>query len=62
MLVLTRKVNQNIVIHDPKSGETYEITVTEIKGDQVRLGVSAPPHVAVDRAEIAQSKAADRAA
>ena len=47
MLVLTRRLNQSI-----KIGDDIEITVIEVRGDQVRLGVSAPRDVAVHRKEI----------
>lgn len=47
MLVLTRKKNQAIVINDD-----IEITVIDIQGDQVRLGVSAPRNVSVHRKEV----------
>ena len=47
MLVLTRRLNQSIVI-----GDDVEVTVIEVRGDQVRLGVSAPRDVAVHRKEI----------
>jgi carbon storage regulator CsrA len=57
-LILTRKLNQNIVIYDPKSDNTYEIVVTEIRGDSVRIGIVAPRSVAVDRAEIAHKSEA----
>ena len=47
MLVLTRKLNQSI-----KIGDDVEITVIEVRGDQVRLGVTAPRDVAVHRKEV----------
>ncbi len=47
MLVLTRKLNQSI-----KIGDEVEITVIEVRGDQVRLGVTAPRDVAVHRKEV----------
>ena len=47
MLVLTRKVNQAIVI-----GSDVRVVVVAIEGDQVRLGVEAPRDVAVDRSEV----------
>ena len=47
MLVLTRRANQSIVIAD---GIT--VTVLEIRGDQVRLGIDAPRSVAVHREEV----------
>lgn len=49
MLVLTRKVGESIVID---GGIT--ITVSAVKGNQVRIGISAPPEVAVNREEVAR--------
>lgn len=47
MLVLSRKVGEAITIDDH-----IRIVVIEVKGRQVRLGVSAPPEVPIDREEI----------
>ena len=47
MLVLTRRLNQSINI-----GDEIEITVIEVRGDQVRLGVTAPRDVSVHRKEV----------
>ncbi len=47
MLVLTRRLNQSI-----KIGDDVEIIVIEVRGDQVRLGVSAPRNVSVHRKEV----------
>jgi carbon storage regulator len=47
MLVLARKVGQSIVINDD-----IEITVIEVRGDQVRLGINAPKSVPVHRKEL----------
>ncbi|MCS6985311.1 MAG: carbon storage regulator CsrA [Leptospiraceae bacterium] len=47
MLVLSRKVNESIVI-----GDSIEVMVVEIKGDQVKLGIKAPRDVKVYRSEI----------
>lgn len=49
MLVLTRDRNQSIVI-----GEDIVITVVEIRGDKVKLGISAPREVKVHREEVAK--------
>ena len=59
MLVLSRKTNEQILI-----GSDITVTVTEIKGDKVRIGVDAPKSVPVDRREVAEKKraAAARAA
>ena len=47
MLVLTRKKDQSIVV-----GDSIEITVLEIQGDQVRIGISAPKNVSIHRKEV----------
>jgi carbon storage regulator len=47
MLVLTRRADQSIVI----DGQVT-VTVLEIRGDQVRIGIDAPKHVAVHREEV----------
>lgn len=47
MLVLTRRTDQRIVI-----GDDIVITVLEIKGDSVRLGIDAPRSVRVHREEV----------
>ena len=51
MLILTRKVGETIRI-----GNDIEVTVLGVQQGQVRIGVSAPKHVAVDREEIAIRK------
>ena len=53
MLVLTRRLGQAIMIGDPnKPDEITEVTVVEVKGDQVRIGTDAPQDVKVHRKEI----------
>jgi carbon storage regulator len=47
MLVLTRRIGESIVI-----GNEVRVTVVSVKGDKVRLGVTAPEDVRVDRQEI----------
>ena len=47
MLALSRKKNEAIVVNN-----NIEITVLEIKGDQVKLGISAPKEVPVYRKEV----------
>lgn len=47
MLALARKVNESIVIND-----NIEITVLEVKGDQIKLGIDAPKSVPVYRKEL----------
>lgn len=47
MLVLTRKKDQSIVIND-----NIEITILDVQGEQVRIGVNAPRNISVYRKEI----------
>lgn len=47
MLALSRKLNQSIII-----GNNVEITILEIKGDQVKIGINAPKSVGIYRKEI----------
>jgi carbon storage regulator len=47
MLVLTRKKDQSIIV-----GDDIEITIIDIQGDQVRLGINAPKNVSIHRKEI----------
>jgi carbon storage regulator len=54
MLVLTRHNDQRIIIST--GNEVIIVTVVEIGYGKVRLGIDAPPHVAIDREEIALRK------
>ena len=47
MLVLSRKKNESIVIRDD-----IIVTVVEVRGDKVRLGIDAPREVTVHRREV----------
>ena len=47
MLVLSRQRDETIMI-----GDDIEITVVDIRGEKVRLGINAPAHVAVHRKEV----------
>ncbi|WP_426934973.1 carbon storage regulator CsrA [Pseudomonas fulva] len=53
MLILTRKVGETIVIND-----TIRVTVLQVKGNQVRIGIEAPKDVSVHRHEIQERIAA----
>lgn len=53
MLVLSRKKNESIIINDE-----ITITVVEVRGDKVRLGIQAPREVPVHRSEVANAIAA----
>jgi carbon storage regulator len=47
MLVLSRKKNESIVID-----ENIVITVVEVRGDKVRLGIQAPKEIPIHRSEV----------
>jgi len=47
MLVLSRKVGETIWI-----GEDVEIVISEVKGDQVRIGIRAPRNIEIVRGEL----------
>ncbi|PIE98726.1 MAG: carbon storage regulator [Treponema sp.] len=47
MLILSRKTNQKIII-----GDNVELTIIEIKGDQVKIGIDAPRELKVFRHEL----------
>lgn len=58
MLVLARRGGQSIII-----GENIEITVVEVQGDKVKLGISAPKEVPVMRKELLEeAKSANKQA
>jgi carbon storage regulator len=52
MLVLSRRVGEQIVI-----AGSIRLTIVAVKGDAVRLGIMAPPEVAVDRQEVHERRA-----
>ena len=47
MLVLTRKLNESLLI-----GDEVVITVVDVQGDKVRLGIEAPKEISIARSEI----------
>lgn len=47
MLALTRKKGESLVVNN-----NIEITVLEIRGDQIKIGISAPKNVPVHRKEV----------
>ncbi|MGM0370369.1 MAG: carbon storage regulator CsrA [Bacillota bacterium] len=54
MLVLTRKENESIMI-----GNDIKITIVEVEGGQIRLGIDAPSDVEIYREEIYQEIATE---
>lgn len=57
MLVLSRKKDESIVI-----GDDVEITIVDVRGDKVRLGINAPREVPVHRKEIYETIQREKAA
>ena len=55
MLVLTRRSNQSIMI-----GTDIVVTVLEVRGEQVRIGIKAPREVEVHREEVFEALARER--
>jgi|TARA_R110000824_G_scaffold82768_9_gene207462 carbon storage regulator len=49
MLVLSRKKNESVIIDD-----NIQVTIVEVRGDKVRLGINAPKDIVVHREEIAK--------
>jgi len=47
MLVLSRQRDQSIMI-----GDDIEITIVDVRGDKVRVGINAPKHISVHRKEV----------
>ena len=47
MLVLSRRISEEIVIDD-----TTRIVILGVQGSRIRLGVSAPPHISIQRSEV----------
>jgi carbon storage regulator len=47
MLVLTRKKDQSLIIND-----NIEVTILDIQGDQIRIGINAPRNVSIHRKEV----------
>lgn len=57
MLVLTRKIGESVLI-----GGEIEVTLLDIKGDSVRIGVNAPRETRIQRSEIVNAVVAENTA
>ena len=47
MLVLSRQKDESIII-----GDDVEVTIVDVRGDKVRLGITAPKNISVHRKEV----------
>jgi carbon storage regulator len=56
MLVLTRRTGEQLVID-----EDIVVTVLSVEGDRIRLGISAPPSIRVDRQEVHERRQVEKA-
>ncbi|MEL5990622.1 carbon storage regulator CsrA [Microbacterium phosphatis] len=56
MLVLTRRIGESVLI-----GDDVEVTILDIKGDSIRVGINAPRETRIQRSEIVQAVAASNA-
>ena len=56
MLILTRKPGETLTI-----GDDVQVTVLGVRGNQVRIGTTAPKEVAVDRLEVHERKKREQA-
>jgi carbon storage regulator len=54
MLILSRRPNESLVI-----AGNITVTVLGFNGSQIRLGITAPPDITIDRAEVHQRKLAE---
>ncbi|MFA5554818.1 MAG: carbon storage regulator CsrA [Phycisphaerae bacterium] len=57
MLVLSRQKDESIVI-----GDDVEITIVDVRGDKVRLGITAPKNISVHRREVYDAIQREKAA
>ena len=55
MLVLSRRIGEEIVIDD-----TMRVVVLGVQGGRIRLGLSAPPHISIQRSEVRDRIATER--
>lgn len=58
MLILTRKIDQDVMIETP-SGEVIWVKVLGVERDRVKLGISAPASVTVLRSELIDASGYD---
>ena len=60
MLVLSRQRDEAIVIGDPENPIAV-VTIVDIRGDKVRLGITAKRTIPVNRTEVAEAKLKEKA-
>jgi carbon storage regulator len=60
MLVLSRKNSETIIIGDPSTPDCIAITIVEVRGDKVRVGIDAPRDIEVHRGEVSRQILTER--
>ena len=58
MLILTRRPGESLIIELP-TGERIQVTVLEVKGNQIRIGTNAPDDIAIVREELLEKLPAE---
>ena len=58
MLILSRRPSETLIIELP-TGERIEVTVLEVKGNQVRIGTDAPDEISILREELLEKLPAE---
>jgi len=61
MLVMTRPVGQGLYVEVEDGGTKIAVKIIAIRGNQVRVGIDAPPSVKVVRADVMDEESQERA-
>jgi carbon storage regulator len=56
MLVITRRKDQETVIHDPVTGFKARIVIVNTANGNVKLGIDAPKNIIIDRKEVYEKR------
>jgi carbon storage regulator len=56
MLVITRRKDEETILHDPKTGFEARIVIVNTANGAVKLGIEAPKNVIIDRKEVYEKR------